>query len=140
MLSAAYRFTLADGEMQPVRVDLFLEDVVTMISNLIRRRDQWVTSRIETAAALSVDRIIPLGFLVADVASRVLRSTPGVRITVTVADIDASTIEVALEADRDIAHREPPRLFAGLLAQIEAVQSGAAERNHLGRWRVRHGG
>lgn len=140
VLSAAYRFTLADGEMQPVRVDLFLEDVVSMISNLIRRRDQWISSRIETAATLSVDRIIPLGFLVADVASRVLRNTPGARITVTVNDVDESTIEVALEADRPIAHQEPPRLFAGLLAQIEAVQSGKAEGSDLGRWRVKHRG
>ena len=126
--------------MQPVRVDLFLEDVVSMISNLIRRRDQWISSRIETAATLSVDRIIPLGFLVADVASRVLRNTPGARITVTVNDVDESTIEVALEADRPIAHQEPPRLFAGLLAQIEAVQSGKAEGSDLGRWRVKHRG
>lgn len=138
VLSAAYRFTLADGEMQPVRIDLFLEDVVSMISNLIRRRDQWISSRIETAATLSVDRIIPLGFLVADVASRVLRSTPGARINVTVTDIDDSTVEVALEADREIAHQEPPRLFAGLLTQIEAIQSGPAEGRNLGRWRVRH--
>lgn len=140
VLSAAYRFTLADGEMQPVRVDLFLEDVVTMISNLIRRRDQWISGRIETAATLSVDRIIPLGFLVADVASRVLRSTPGVRITLTVHDLDDTTIEVAIEADREIMHQEPPRLFAGLLAQIEAVQSGPPEGRNLGRWRVSHKG
>ncbi len=140
VLSAAYRFTLADGEMQPVRVDLFLEDVVSMIANLIRRRDQWISSRIETAATLSVDRIIPLGFLVADVASRVLRSTPGARITLSVVDLDEATIEVALEADREVAHQEPPRLFAGLLAQIEAVQSGPAEGRSLGRWRVRHHG
>jgi two-component sensor histidine kinase len=138
VLSAAYRFTLADGEMQPVRVDLFLEDVISMISNLIRSRDQWISGRIETAATLSVDRVIPLGFLVADVASRVLRSTPGARITVTVADIDDATIEIALEADRPIAHQEPPRLFAGLLTQIEAIQSGKAEGSNLGRWRVRH--
>ncbi|TAJ33529.1 sensor histidine kinase [Bosea sp. (in: a-proteobacteria)] len=140
VLSAAYRFTLADGEMQPVRVDLFLEDVVTMISNLIRSRDQSVVSRIETEAVLSVDRIIPLGFVVADVASRVLRSTPGVSVTVLVHDIDADTIEIALEADRDIPFREPPRLFAGLLSQIQAVQSAEAEGRVLGRWRVKHEG
>lgn len=140
VLSAAYRFTLADGEMQPVRVDLFLEDVVSMISNLIRSRNQWISSKIETAATLSVDRIIPLGFLVADVASRVLRSTPGVRLSVTVADLDDSTIEVALEADRAVEHREPSRLFAGLLTQIEATQVGPAEGSHLGRWRVKHRG
>jgi signal transduction histidine kinase len=140
VLSAAYRFTLADGEMQPVRVDLFLEDVVTMISNLIRTRDQSVASRIETEAVLSVDRIIPLGFVVADVASRVLRSTPGVAVTVLVHDIDPETIEIALEADRDIPFREPPRLFAGLLSQIQAVQSAAPQGRRLGSWRVRHEG
>lgn len=138
VLSAAYRFTLADGEMQPVRVDLFLDDVVTMISNLIRSREQWVTSSIDTAATLSVDRIIPLGFLVADVASRALRGTPGVRITVSVADVDDATIEVGLDADREISHGAPPRVFAGLLAQIEAVQTAEPQGGALGRWRVRH--
>ncbi|WP_420101868.1 histidine kinase dimerization/phosphoacceptor domain -containing protein [Bosea sp. (in: a-proteobacteria)] len=138
VLSAAYRFTLADGEMQPVRVDLFLEDVVTMISNLIATREQSVTVRIETEAVLSVDRIIPLGFVVADVASRVLRSSPIVAISVSVVDIDAETIDIHLEADREIAHREPPRLFAGLLSQIQAVQSARPQGRDLGRWRVRH--
>ena len=138
VLSAAYRFTLADGEMQPVRVDLFLDDVVTMIANLIRGRDQAVRSRIETTAVLSVDRIIPLGFLVADVASRALRSTPGVRITVTVTDIDDATIEVGLDADRELIHSAPPRLFAGLLAQIQATQTVEPAGHVLGRWQLRH--
>lgn len=139
VLSAAYRFTLADGEMQPVRVDLFIEDVVTMITNLIRQRDQRVSSRLDTAATLSVDRIIPLGFLIVDVASRVLRSTPGVGITITVSDVDETTLEVALEADRAIAPSQPPKLFAGLVAQIEAVQVEHAKDRQLGSWRVRHG-
>lgn len=139
VLSAAYRFTLADGEMQPVRVDLFIEDVVTMITNLIRQRDQHVSSRLDTAATLSVDRITPLGFLVVDVASRVLRSTPGVSITIIVSDVDETTLEIALEADREIAPSQPPKLFAGLVAQIEAVQVEHAEGRRLGSWRVRHG-
>lgn len=138
VLSAAYRFTLADGEMQPVRVDLFIEDVVAMIDNLIRRRDQWVSSRLETEATLSVDRIIPLGFLVVDVASRMLRTTPGVSLTIIVRDVDASTIAITLEADREIAPSEPPKIFAGLVAQIEAVQVEPAEGRRLGSWHVRH--
>ncbi|AMJ62525.1 sensor histidine kinase [Bosea sp. PAMC 26642] len=138
VLSAAYRFTLADGEMQPVRIDLFLDDVVTMMSNLMRRRDQWITSRIETRALLTVDRIIPLGFLIVDVVSRALRDTPGVSISIHVGDIDASTIEIALNADRDIAHTAPPKLFAGLVAQIEATQTTAPQGAMLGVWRVSH--
>jgi len=139
VLSAAYRFTLADGEMQPVRVDLFIEDVVTMITNLVRNRDQWVSSRLNTKATLSVDRVIPLGFLVVDVASRVLRSTPGVSVTIIVSDVDDTTLEVALEADREIARTEPPKIFAGLVAQIEAVQVEQAQGRRLGSWRIRHG-
>ncbi|WP_376984869.1 sensor histidine kinase [Bosea sp. R86505] len=138
VLSAAYRFTLADGEMQPVRVDLFVEDVVTMITNLVRTRDQWVTSRLDTDATLSVDRVIPLGFLLVDVASRVLRSTPGVSLTIIVQDVDDTTLEVALEADRDIAPSAPPKMFAGLVAQIEAVQVDQPEGRRLGSWRIRH--
>ncbi|MDR6872504.1 two-component sensor histidine kinase [Bosea sp. BE125] len=138
VLSAAYRFTLADGEMQPVRVDLFVDDVVTMISNLLRRRDQWVSSTVATRASLSVDRIIPLGFLIVDVMSRALRSTPAVSIQISVSDIDDGTVEIAIEADREIVHSEPPKLFAGLVTQIEAVQAGAPEGSRLGAWRVAH--
>ncbi|PZU93867.1 MAG: hypothetical protein DI527_04930 [Chelatococcus sp.] len=138
VLSAAYRFTLADGEMQPVRVDLFLEDVVTMIANLIARRGQSVTGRFETKAQLSVDRIIPLGFLLVDLSSRVLRQVPDLGIVMSVVDLDPSTIEVSLETDLAVENSEPPRLFAGLLAQIEIVEARPAEGRVLGRWRIRH--
>lgn len=74
----------------------------------------------------------------ADVASRALRATPGVRITVSAIDIDENTIEIGLDADRDISHGQPPRIFAGLLAQIEAVQAVEPHARTLGRWRVRH--
>lgn len=140
VLSAAYRFTLADGEMQPVRVDLFLDDVVTMISNLIRRRDQWIVSRVETVSVLSVDRIIPLGFLIVDVVGRALRDTPGATVTVAVSDIDEETVEIAIEADREIVHSEPPKLFAGLVTQIAAIEVSAPEGRSLGAWRVVHRG
>lgn len=139
VLSAAYRFTLADGEMQPVRIDLFLEDVVAVLSNLVRRGEQSVLGRFETEAALPIDRIIPLGFLIVDVVSRGLRTCKGLAVTIVVKDIDATTIEIAIEADREIEPGAPPRLFAGLLAQVEAVEvSGAAGRS-LGIWRLRHG-
>lgn len=136
VLSAAYRFTLADGEMQPVRVDLFLDDVVTMISNLLRNRDQWVASTLETQAVLSVDRIIPLGFLIVDVVSRALQGAPGVSVAVAARDVADGGIEIEITADRDIAVSEPPKLFAGLVAQIEAAQTIKAEGRALGAWRI----
>lgn len=136
VLSAAYRFTLADGEMQPVRVDLFLDDVVTMISNLLRNRDQWISSTLDTQAVLSVDRIIPLGFLIVDVVSRALRDTPNVSITVAARGHDEGGIEIEVTADRDLPRSEPPKLFAGLIAQIEAVQTVKPEGRALGAWRI----
>ncbi len=136
VLSAAYRFTLADGEMQPVRVDLFLDDVVTMISNLLRSRDQWIASTLETQATLSVDRIIPLGFLIVDVVSRALRDAPNVSIAVAARDHAEGGIEVEITADRDLPKSQPPKLFAGLVAQIEAVQTVEAQGRALGAWRI----
>lgn len=140
VLSAAYRFTLADGEMQPVRIDLFLEDVIAMIASLLRSRTQSVSGRVETVATLPVDRIIPLGFLIVDVVSRALRAAPGVGIAIAVTDFDENTIEVAIEADRDSAPVAPPRLFAGLLTQVEAVEISPAQGASLGVWRLRHDG
>ncbi|MFN3674058.1 MAG: sensor histidine kinase [Bosea sp. (in: a-proteobacteria)] len=138
VLSAAYRFTLADGEMQPVRVELFIEDVATMIANLLDPRDGWLSCFVETTAVLPVDRIIPLGFLIVDVASRALRSAPGLTLRLQVVDLDPQTIEIVIEADREVAHQPPPKLFAGLLAQVEAVLSRAPQGRLLGAWRVRH--
>lgn len=138
VLSAAYRFTLADGEMQPVRVDLFLEDVVAMISSLVLSRTQSLSSEVETAALLPIDRIIPLGFLIVDVISRALRATPGIGVTLMVKDHDDNVLEIAISTDRDSAQGAPPRLFAGLLTQVEAVEISPPAGRSLGVWRVTH--
>jgi hypothetical protein len=138
VLSAAYRFTLADGEMQPVRIDLFLDDVVAMIASLVRSRSQWVVGKVDTVAALPIDRVIPLGFLIVDVVSRTLRAVPGIGITIAVSDFDEDTIEVAISADRATPPIAPPRLFAGLLTQVEATEVSPANGASLGVWRIRH--
>jgi two-component sensor histidine kinase len=139
VLSAAYRFTLADGEMQPVRIDLFLDDVVAMVSSLILARGQRLESRIETQAALPIDRIIPLGFLIVDVASRALRAAPGLGLELAVTNAGDGLIDVAITTDRDTDQIAPPRLFAGLLMQIEAVEISPPQGRSLGVWRLGHG-
>ncbi|HEV7328194.1 MAG TPA: sensor histidine kinase [Bosea sp. (in: a-proteobacteria)] len=139
VLSAAYRFTLADGEMQPVRIDLFLDDVVAMVSSLILARGQRLESRIETQAALPIDRIIPLGFLIVDVASRALRAAPGIGLELAVTNAGEGVIDIAITTDRDTAQIAPPRLFAGLLMQIEAIEIGPPQGRSLGVWRLSHG-
>jgi two-component sensor histidine kinase len=139
VLSAAYRFTLADGEMQPVRIDLFLDDVVAMISSLILARTQRLESRIETEAALPIDRIIPLGFLIVDVVTRALRAAPGIGIDLAVTHAGENLIDIAITTDRDAPRIAPPRLFAGLLMQIEAVEISPPQGRSLGVWRLGHG-
>jgi len=139
VLSAAYRFTLADGEMQPVRIDLFLDDVVAMISSLILARTQRLESRIETQSVLPIDRIIPLGFLVVDVVSRALRAAPGIGLELAVANAGDGILDIAISTDREIPQIAPPRLFAGLLTQIEAVEISPPQGRSLGVWRLGHG-
>lgn len=139
VLSAAYRFTLADGEMQPVRIDLFLDDVVAVVSNLILARGQRLESRIETQAVLSIDRIIPLGFLIVDVMSRALRAAPGIALKLAVTSAGEGIIDIAITTDRYIAQIAPPRLFAGLLTQIEAVEISPPQGSSLGVWRLSYG-
>ena len=139
VLSAAYRFTLADGEMQPVRIDLFLDDVVAMVSSLIVSRGQRLESRIGTQATLPIDRIIPLGLLIVDVASRALRAAPGLGLELAVTNAGEGIIDIAITTDRDTAQIAPPRLFAGLLMQIEAVEISPPQGRSLGVWRLGHG-
>jgi two-component system, sensor histidine kinase PdtaS len=139
VLSAAYRFTLADGEMQPVRIDLFLDDVVAMVSSLIVARGQRLESRIGTQATLPIDRIIPLGLLIVDVASRALRAAPGLGLELAVTNAGEGIIDIAITTDRDTAQIAPPRLFAGLLMQIEAVEISPPQGRSLGVWRLGHG-
>lgn len=139
VLSAAYRFTLADGEMQPVRIDLFLDDVIAMISSLILARTQRLESRIETEATLPIDRIIPLGFLIVDVVTRALRAAPGIAIDLAVTHAEANLIDIAITTDRDAPRIAPPRLFAGLLMQIEAIEISPPQGRSLGIWRLGHG-
>ena len=115
-----------------------MEDVVGMISNLMRRREQWISGQIETSATLTVDRIIPLGFLVVDVAARALRVHPQLRVSVKVVDIDPKTIEVSVETSETVETDPPPRLFAGLVAQIETVATFGPAGRSLGRWRIQH--
>ena len=138
VLSAAYRFTLADGEMQPVRIDLFIDDVVAMVSSLILARTQRLESRIETQATLPIDRIIPLGFLLVDVISRALRAAPGIGIELAVTNAGENNIDVAITTDRETTLVAPPRLFAGLLMQIEAVEITPPQGRSLGVWRISH--
>ncbi|MEN5084171.1 sensor histidine kinase [Bosea sp. TWI1241] len=139
VLSAAYRFTLADGEMQPVRVDLFLDDVVAMIGSLIRTGAQDVSATLDSQASLPIDRIIPLGFMIVDVVSSRLRGGGDAAIAISISDVDAATIEVAIRADRDSDPVVLPRLFAGLLTQVEAVAIPyEADRRTLGVWHIRH--
>jgi two-component system, sensor histidine kinase PdtaS len=138
VLSAAYRFTLADGEMQPVRIDLFLDDIIEMVSSLIMARSQRLEGRIETRAALPIDRIIPLGFLIVDVLGRALRTAPGIGLELAVTNAGDGLIDVAITMDRDAVQIPAPRLFAGLLMQIEAIELSPPQGRSLGVWRLSH--
>lgn len=140
VLAIAYRFALAHGEMHPVRVDVFLDEVLATISRLLTRPGQTIDGDITSEVSLPIDRLIPLGLLVVETMSRCLSTEPGVRIAVRVADtgeaLDATAFELRLTADRDLVLGPPPKILAGLAAQAEAVQPARETATELATWRV----
>ena len=83
------------------------------------------------APALSV---VPLFETIAD-----LRAAPGIGIELAVTKAGEGSIDVAITTDRDTVQIAPPRLFAGLLMQIEAVEISPPQGRSLGVWRLSHG-
>lgn len=136
VLAIAYRFALAHGEMHPVRVDVFLDEVLATISRLLTRPGQAIDGDIISQLSLPIDRLIPLGLLVVEALSRCLSTEPGVRVAVRVNDSDERSFELRLTADRDLTLGPPPKILAGLAAQAEAIQPARAAATELATWRV----
>ncbi len=136
IVSAAYRGAFAQGDMGPAAVDPFLETIETSVTELLCAPGQSFTVDARTKAVLPVDRLIPLGLLAVDVASRALRSAPDVSIALKAASTEGGAFHLEFLADRDVALAVEPRLFTGVEAQAEAIQTEKAAGDRLGSWTV----
>jgi hypothetical protein len=134
VLSAAYRGALAEGEMRPAAIDPFLRDVIAAVARLLCRPGQQVSIKGQTEIMLPVDRTIPLGLLIVDRASAILHTGEALVLRVVIADRDDGHFEFEFIADRPVSQPPQSRILAGLVMQLEAVETTPRDTIHLGSW------
>lgn len=136
VLSIAYRHALAQGEMRPVELRPMLDEIAAMLAGLMRAGAPWVSVSVPEGIALVIDRAIPLGLLVVEVAGSIQRADAGARIDVTVRPSAATGVVLAIETSADVPDAADTRIVHGLLRQLEATSARPAGGRSLGEWHV----
>lgn len=136
VLSMAYRHALAEGEMRPVELKGFLEDVAATLNVLMAGNRPWITVHAVGEAALVVDRAIPLGLFVVEVAGHSLRTGHGEAMTVILASEGEEAVALEIVTGDAQSKAAWSRIALGLLRQLEAVETKSAMVGSIGRWRV----
>jgi two-component system, sensor histidine kinase PdtaS len=121
VMSTSYRLALIDGTMRPVVIRPFLEEIIGNLSSSLKRSDQWIDARIDVDAGLVIDRIIPLGLGVVEAAIAGLRAEGAKLVRVLLTSQADGQISVVVSTDGIKSQNlPPPRIVAGLAAQLEA--------------------
>jgi two-component system, sensor histidine kinase PdtaS len=136
VLSVAYRYALTDQGLRPIPIKLFLTELLATMASAARHTDQWIVADVDTRANLEVDRAIPLGLAMAEVAFTALRSPAAGKVLVKVSD-DSAGIMRAVVAVTGAAEgvQLNERTLRGLRLQLGALQDSPGEGEVL-RWAV----
>jgi two-component sensor histidine kinase len=136
VLSVAYRHALAQGEMRPVELRPMLDEVASMLAGLMRAGTPWVSVSVPGGIALVIDRAIPLGLLIVEVAGSIRRADAAAHIDVTVRPEGADGVRLAIETDAKVPDAADTRIVHGLLRQLEVTVAKPAGGRSLGEWHV----
>ena len=136
VLSIAYRHALAQGEMRPVELKAFLDEVAAMLNGLLQPGRPWITVAAPEDAALVVDRAIPLGLLVVEMATHALQDDPGDSLSVRVGRGAGDNLTLDVTSDHRRTGAVNTKVAVGLLRQIGATQTAGADGVSAGRWDV----
>lgn len=136
VLSMAYRHALAEGEMRPVQLKGFLEEVAVMLNGLMRGSTPWITIESVSDATLVVDRAIPLGLFVVEVAAHSLRTGHDAGMTVTLACDGPGYVALEIATGDADSKAAGSRVAVGLLRQLDATPMEGALPGSMGRWRI----
>lgn len=136
VLSIAYRHALALGEMRPVELKPFLDEVSVMLNGLMRAGKPWITTVAPEDVALVVDRAIPLGLLVVEIASHALEDGHADHVAVEVKRGEEGNLVLSVSTDDRRLDAVETKIALGLLRQIGATRTDAAEGTSAGRWSV----
>lgn len=124
VMSTSYRLALIDGTMRPVVIKPLVEEIIGNISSSLKRPDQWIDLRIDADAGLVIDRIIPLGLGIVEAVIASLRAEDSRLVRVLLTSQDDGQINLVVSTDGiKPTTSPPPRIVAGLAAQLEATVS-----------------
>jgi two-component sensor histidine kinase len=136
VLSIAYRHALALGEMRPVELKPFLDEVSVMLNGLMRAGRPWISTVAPEDVALVVDRAIPLGLLVVEIASHALEDGQADHVAVEVTRGEEGNLTLSVITDHRRLDAVETKIAHGLLRQIGATRTEEAEGASAGRWTV----
>ncbi|WP_439574035.1 sensor histidine kinase [Phreatobacter sp.] len=136
VLSIAYRLALSQGEMRPVPLKPFLNEIALSLNSLLHDGQSWVSADCPDKVGLPIDRAIPLGLLVVEIASHAVNVEGADHLDVRlVCESEGDmTVEVVTDVRRSQALKT--RVAHGLLRQLEAEPLAGAASGSLGRWRI----
>lgn len=136
VLSSAYRHALALGEMRPVELRPFLDEVCGMLNGLMQAGRPWISAVAPEDVALVVDRAIPLGLLVVEIASHAMQDGHADHVAVEITcGREGHLILSVITDDRRMGAVET-KIGLGLLRQIGATRTEDATGTSVGRWEV----
>jgi two-component sensor histidine kinase len=136
VLSIAYRHALALGEMRPVELKPFLDEVSVMLNGLMRAGRPWISTIAPEDVGLVVDRAIPLGLLVVEIASHALEDGHADHVSVEVTQGEEGTLTLSVTADDRRLDAVETKIALGLLRQIGATRTADASGTSAGRWTI----
>jgi two-component system, sensor histidine kinase PdtaS len=123
VLSTAYRLGLTDGGMRLVPVREFAEELVNTLSNSMRQPAQLIKADVMGAAALVVDRIIPLGLAMVEGAGAALGADTAAVVSIEITPLDDSAMLFRIATSGKPPVNVPSaKILAGLAAQLGAIQ------------------
>ncbi|MGU9979899.1 sensor histidine kinase [Phreatobacter sp. HK31-P] len=136
VLSIAYRHALAQGEMRPVELKPFLDEVTAMLNGLLQPARPWITATAPEDTALVVDRAIPLGLLVVEMATHALQEDEADSVSVQIGTGAGDTLTLDVTTDHRRTSAVNTKVALGLLRQIGATQTAGPDGASAGRWHV----
>lgn len=136
VLSIAYRLALSQGEMRPVPVRPFLEEIALSLNTLLHGGQSWVTVDCPEGAALPIDRAIPLGLLAVEIASHALSEERAGHLEIRLVCEGETSMSLEVITDLRRSRALQTRVAHGLLRQLEAEPLEGAGAGSLGRWQV----
>lgn len=134
VLSSAYRHALALGEMRPVELKPFLDEVSAMLNGLMQAGKPSISTVAPDDVALVVDRAIPLGLLVVEIASHAIHDGHSDHVAVEISCGREGHLVLSVVTDHRRTDAVETKIALGLLRQIGATRTEAADGASAGRW------